>query len=95
MSEENCPYCKHPKSWHSPLGCQFHGCNCHQTSYLFQSEKIEELQAERDMLAKKLEVAMKALHRLSSYNCGFIANNIIATALAKIEKIEREHENVE
>ena len=62
------------------LQCRMCGAVIHTSVDYWQSRPIE------DALAKKLEVARKALHRLSSYNCGFIANNIIATALAEIEK---------
>jgi hypothetical protein len=49
-----------------------------------------ELRFEISVLNRQLEVARKALHRLSTYDCGFIANNIIATALAEIERVGKE-----
>jgi hypothetical protein len=98
MSERNCPYYGHPDSWHNPLGCQFSGCNCHQTAYLLLSNKVEELQAERDALAKQLEVACGAMENakdnIFKHNSIRIihadiddAFYILACALAKIERL--------
>ena len=39
-------------------------------------------------LCDTLEVAREILHRLSTFDCGFIANNIIAHALAKLDRLD-------
>jgi hypothetical protein len=71
-----------PSQSEGAIDCAIRLLSTRETKNWFPLYK--DVESERDALQKRLDMAVEGLNRISSFDCGFIVNNIITNLLAQI-----------